>query len=814
MNKKFTLLLMITFSLYGTLHADPPKEVRGIWLTSVYNIDWPHSNNVSVAAQKERLLGMLDNMEHINMNAVFFQVRPNADALYKSSYDPWSHWVTGNRGAYPGYDPLAFLIQEAHKRGIEVHAWLNPYRFENVAGQFSGQPGDYSQTHPDLIITYNNRTYFDPGQPGTTQLLKKIIAELVTNYDLDGVIFDDYFYPSDLPTSYDQHTYDEYATDEFVKHYYSHVTRGNFRRAAVNHMIREVNDTIKSVNPSLLFGVSPGGIYSTLNSAAHQWGTELPEGITGNDFYSRINCDPLAWLWEGSVDYISPQLYWKIGGPQDFVTLTEWWGKEAERRGRHSYTSLGTYRLDEKFMLDAKLFDSIAKFLPHLQIHDSSDYENFMVKAPKYTYQEIIDQIEANRENEENNVFGTIFYRGREAVWTLPDLGELLLQEVYQEKSIFPHITWLDNPQDEAPDIAKLGAAGDADDALFMVVDHKHADRYLLQGQSLPGKSNLPFQQMTFGKDFNVFYGKENNNFTVAPFYRNRFAGQVSQPQQMFYLEPVSPADVPHEVCHGQNFSWSTSESGAQYTFMVMTGSRPWEIAYQSDWISDNSYSLESGILQGQENHIMRIMAKTEDAVSLSAPTHFFANYPMATTINGPQDGSETISLETTAQWNSVEGATSYHMQVATDSLFDQSSIFIDMNNLTGNMHAISLPEYNTRYFMRVRAEDNCGFSLWSSVSFKTRLDPATIDEPYALKAKVYPNPGTGIFYLTYNSPLNKRLLQVYSFDGRLLKEKKLSNTAGKDQIDLTQLPPGFYTVMVKTKDGGSFAVKIVKKNL
>jgi len=246
LKKLFLFSVLISF-LFTPIRADKPaddepmREYRAVWLTSVWNIDWPHSTAVSAASQMNRLREMLDVLHETNINAVLFQVRPNADALYQSAYEPWSQWITGTRGQEPEYDPLALVIKEANKRGMEVHAWLNPYRFENTAGQYAGLPGDYSQTHPELIFTHGNRTYFDPGQPGTTQLIKEIIADLIENYELDGVVFDDYFYPSGMTLGVDQHTYDSYTTEELeelILPYYPTINRGNFRRASVNRMIK------------------------------------------------------------------------------------------------------------------------------------------------------------------------------------------------------------------------------------------------------------------------------------------------------------------------------------------------------------------------------------------------------------------------------------------------------------------------------------------------------------------------------------------------------------------------------------------------
>ncbi len=785
-----------------------------MWLTSVWNIDWPHSTSVSAINQQNRLRQMLDVLVETNINAVLFQVRPNADALYRSAYEPWSHWITGTRGEEPSYDPLALVIYEAHKRGMEVHAWINPYRFENAAGQFAGQPGDYSQTHPELIFTHDNKTFFDPGIPATTQLIKSIIADLVINYDLDGVIFDDYFYPGGMPLSADQETYDTYGTDEFVQQYYEQNTRGNFRRASVNNMIREVNDTIKAIDPFMVFGVSPAGIYSTQASAAAQWGTTLPPGITGRDNYNVIFCDPLAWLHEGSVDYLSPQLYWPIGGPQDYLTLVEWWGQECERKGRHCYPSIGTYRLphDSK---TTSLADRIANFFQNLlkgMQHKSDDPDK-----SGYTLQEIENQILANRDNEHNNVFGSIFFSTRDLTSRVPNLAPFLAEGVFSEKTIFPYLSWLPSVQTGAPQIDEIGSVGEDPDVAAITIDNSPATRYLVYGwDQPPAKDNMQdaeFMQVIFGKDFSLFYPGNRQYFAVEEYMPNRELGFMSPEKTFIYMDPAviqSPDD--ETVCDHFQFSWTAVPESEYYTLLIARQQSPGSVHFSPPPLYQNAYYLPSGLIEGQDHYSARVKAISEESVSYSAPAMFFTGYPVSTVLNAPADGAENVSLKPTIQWNNVPGANHYQLQISTDDSFDPEFLVMDQE-VALNFYNATLQADNQQHFARVRAVNDCGNAVWSNVNSFTTRDATSISEhmPHTLHA--YPNPASGSCMVQYPEALHERTIRWYTVSGQLVMTIQRSGPAREDHFNINALPAGFYTVRIHAVEGSQYVFKIIKTN-
>ena len=322
----------------------PKREMRATWLTTVANIDWPVSTTKGMEAQQKELIGLLDACVKFNMNTVLLHIRPACDALYKSNYEPWSSYLNNGRGVDPGWDPLQFCIDECHKRGLACHGWINPYRYGKRGGyDWTGNDDttklNYKHTHPEWLLYYKNDIYLDPAQPEVRQRIKEVVGDIINNYEVDGILMDDYFYPYGGTTNQDAASVEKYKPAD--------MNVDDWRRQNVNMMIRCVYDTIQAVKPWVTFGVSPFGIWTTDYNVANKRGIKLPSGITGGNMYKEIYCDPVAWLEEGTVDYLSPQLYWKIGGGQDYEKLSKWWGDLCNRFGKHFYSSMALYKYED-----------------------------------------------------------------------------------------------------------------------------------------------------------------------------------------------------------------------------------------------------------------------------------------------------------------------------------------------------------------------------------------------------------------------------------------------------------------------------------
>ena len=310
--KSFLLFLLLTLPVLAQNYApsgeQPPRvtrEFRAAWVATIYNIDWPSKSGLSAASQQAEARAILDKMAGLKMNAVILQVRPHADAHYASDIEPWSPWLTGTMGKSPGYDPLAYWIQQGHARGIEIHAWFNPFR-ALASTSHSTSANHISRTHPEIMKKYGTMLWADPSHPQTRSQALKVILDVVRRYDIDGVHLDDYFYPYPSPglTFKDGKSPAE-------------------RRAVVDAFVSQLYSAVKKQKPWVRVGISPFGI----------WRPGFPGGIeAGVDSYEDLAGDSRKWLKNGWVDYLAPQLYWRISPrKQSYSALLQWWRDQGSR---------------------------------------------------------------------------------------------------------------------------------------------------------------------------------------------------------------------------------------------------------------------------------------------------------------------------------------------------------------------------------------------------------------------------------------------------------------------------------------------------
>ena len=308
------------------------REFRAAWVASVANINWPSRKDLTTAQQKSEAIQILETLRNNNFNAVILQVRPSADALYKSNLEPWSYFLTGEIGKAPNpmYDPLEFWVEEAHQRGIELHVWLNPYRAHHTGGGAVTSESMVKKSPDNVVKLKNGMYWFDPSNTKTQDHVSNVVKDLVKRYDLDGIHFDDYFYPyasynggKDFP---DNETWNSYLKQG------GNLSRADWRRANVNAFVQRIYKEIKAEKNYVKFGISPFGI----------WKPGYPAGITGSSQYDELYADAKLWLNQGWVDYFSPQLYWPIASKgQSFPALLQWW-KDENTFKRHLWPGLNT----------------------------------------------------------------------------------------------------------------------------------------------------------------------------------------------------------------------------------------------------------------------------------------------------------------------------------------------------------------------------------------------------------------------------------------------------------------------------------------
>ena len=336
--RKFICLIIALGITFGAQSQSLPKrEFRGAWIHTVGNQQF---KNMSADSIKKLFISTLDNFERAGVNAVIFQVRPQADAFYISEIEPWSRFLSGEQGVAPKeiWDPLQFMIEESHKRGMELHAWCNPYRVTS---------NDQEQLHPDhlyfkkpeIFKKYGKQLYFDPGEPESVEHTVKVIADIVSRYDVDAIHFDDYFYP--YPIAFEEFHDDASFVKYGAKQGFEYWQKGDWRRNNVATLIKELNDTIKAIKPWVRFGISPFGIHRNLKDTPDGSGSKT----NGLSNYEQLFADIPHWLNNGWVDYNVPQIYWKIGHPAaDYKTFIERWS--AGNFGRHLYIgqNISTFR--------------------------------------------------------------------------------------------------------------------------------------------------------------------------------------------------------------------------------------------------------------------------------------------------------------------------------------------------------------------------------------------------------------------------------------------------------------------------------------
>jgi len=300
---------------------EPAREFRGLWVATVNNIDWPSKEGLKTKEQQAELIAILDRAVALHMNAILLQVRPDCDALYESRLEPWSEYLTGvmGRAPFPYYDPLEFAVREAHKRGLELHAWFNPYRVRSLDLKTPVSRDFVTARHPELVRRYGKYLWLDPTEEGTRVYSLGVVMDVVRRYDIDGVHFDDYFYPyKEKVNNKDL----EFPDDAAWRRYAAsggRLSRNDWRRDNVDQFVRMVYQSIKAEKPWVKFGVSPFGI----------WRPKFPPQVKGFDAYDELFANSRKWLNNGWVDYMAPQLYWSVDAKeQSFAALLKWWAGE------------------------------------------------------------------------------------------------------------------------------------------------------------------------------------------------------------------------------------------------------------------------------------------------------------------------------------------------------------------------------------------------------------------------------------------------------------------------------------------------------
>ncbi len=771
--KNFLLyFLLIPTILLFSQQNHPKREFRAVWIATVANLDWPTGNHMSVENQKKSLIELLDKLKAAGINAVLLQVRSECDAIYPSNYEPWSYWLTGSQGSPPSpyYDPLEFAIEEAHKRGMELHAWFNPYRAERHVGSYSLAPNHPAVKHPDWIIRIGNLKILDPGIPAVREYVKNVIMDVVTRYDVDGVHFDDYFYP------YPPNNITNEDDDTFARYSNGFTNRGDWRRNNVNLLIKMVHEAIDSVKPWVKFGISPFGI----------WRPGNPPGISGLDAYSSIYCDALAWLNAQTIDYLTPQLYWVIGGSQDYSKLMPWWADHIN--GRHLYPGHALYR----------------------------------VSSDGWSASELPNQIKLNRK--EPNCEGSVFFRALNIPENPRGFTDSLKNNYYKYPSLMPVMTWKDSIPPNAPQYLAFGRipgkavagliwnkpaqASDGDTAYHYVVYHfangmgpvdfeaaENIDAIAVTNNYVPERSN----------------GEAYKYFAVSALDR---INNESNPTDIIEVPaPVVPVlDYPSNEMPNLPDSivlaWHFAENASFYDLQISQTPSFDSLEMEIKNLQDTTLSL-TGLI-GQTTYYWRVRsANVRGESNFSEAFSFTTGFPKIPLPLYPPDLTLDVPTTMTFKWSKAEGAESYRFQLSTSLLFPASSNVIDTVGLTDT--TLTPPELDKSkiYFWRVSADNSTGWSGWCTTTrFRTASTSEVAEEELTpVNFKLYPNypnpfgsavnAGNSVTNIQFKIPQSGFVsLKVYDILGREvanLVNKQLNAGTHTVVFNASQLNSGIY---------------------
>ena len=659
-----SLLMMLLLAVWMTqawAYGMPKREFRSAWIATVWCLDWP-SQGAGATKQMQQMDRLLDSLQVNNFNAVNFQVRSMCDAMYRSSLEPWSSYLTGTRGQDPGFDPLQYVVEGCHKRGMECHAWVNPYRWST--GTDWNTPQDKELKEDGWLLTHGTYTILDPGQQRTIDRIVAVCKEIITNYDVDGILYDDYFYPEGTPTDATAQDYGEWQASG------TSLSFGDWRRDNVNRMVRAVYDMIQETRPDVRYGISPAGVAATSSAVADKYGVEpCPAGSDWQ--YNGIFSDPLAWLSSQSIDYISPQVYWKIGATADYGKITPWWGKVAAQFGR--------------------------------QVYISSSISSITNGSTEVQYKEYADEVELNRTSSQDGNPGAIFYSCK-YLYALNSnsLGHYLKNTVFTRPALPPVMPWKEGYNPGAVQgLERLGNSIRWEGyenvrysvyafPMTMNVNTFNGQIDYLLGMTYEPAYDIPAQYQQ-GYQFAVCVLDRVGN-EWDPAFLSVELDQLDDPE---LIAPAADATVDAPF----RFTWHEVEGATSY-IVELASSPEFSNVLEQVTVTDTTASILSfhKIAHGQVQY-WRVQSCADSCYSGVSEVRAFT--PMMLTIITPADGSEDLEVPITVEWYTCGSSEAATVQVASDDTFSQP-VFTG-SSTTGTLEIPEeLLEPGNTYFARV----------------------------------------------------------------------------------------------------------------
>lgn len=778
--QKFAIRLILAFTILLTIHqgavADtyPKREMRAAWVTTAWRNDWPTSYGKDAAtqtSQKNEAIEYLDKLKAAGFNAVFFQVRGMCDRNYAKNsfayngvtttvYEPWTSYLTNSRGTDPGWDPLEFWIKEAHKRGMELHAWINPYRFGNsaVTGENSTLSTKYpwstsldnSMINNGWIIGHHKRndensggtSYFilNPSLNDVKTRITNVCKVLTGNYDIDGIVFDDYFYPEGIN--------DEGTNAPDYSNYQSYLKGGgtlsieDWRRDHINDLISKVYTTIKGVKPFVKFGISPAGVaYLGITEADNcppilKYFPSTQVSPPSDWQYNGIFSDPIAWMRNKTIDYISPQIYWTTThNTNNFTALTAWWSEVANIFNMHHYPSHS--------------LDFVAK------------------NNTETTWSEVADQVNAMRNTSIDHNLGSIFFASRDLTGKRNEgLAEYLHSNNYQKNAITPAINWYNAPNPGKPQNLKLSSntlswtATNTTEASTNVGMRYAVYAIPLNIGRIDAKSTIHVADggfkadylldITYSNSFDVSSYSSNSYWyavTIVDRYGNEWeAATINEPAfGDVSLSLNSPANNVSNLPFGDNtFSWTSD--GSSFTFQIST-SENFTDPLIEEVVTTNNITVSTANFTDGATYYWRVIASKENYNSAWSEVRSFTMEVrpfVSLTLLTPENASTIDSEAVAFSWQGEEGA-NYTLEVAEFSSFNNIIISKNTTSTSYEITTSSLTGGKT-YFWRIKAvKDGYQPSVSDQYSFKIPkiegelVDGITIEQKWQITADKFP---------------------------------------------------------------------------
>lgn len=738
--KKLLLFFLLSSCLLTAQSKNPKYEFRGVWVATVENQDWPRSRYDSPEKQKQDLIDYFNTLAQSGCNAVFFQIRTECDALYKSDIEPWSYWLTGEQGKAPApfYDPLEFAVQEAHKRGMELHAWLNPYRAVKVKNTPTDEYPVSAQhpvsKHPEWILTVGNYKMLNPGLQEVIDYNVQIVMDVLNRYDVDGIHMDDYFYPYEVISNQDNATFTKYPR--------GFANIGDWRRDNVNRLIKTLNDTIMTVKPYIKFGVSPFGI----------WKPGIPEGIrkTAFDAFNTLYCDPMAWLQQASVDYITPQLYWPHGGDTDYGLLLRWWADSTFAHNRHLYIGHGVYN---------------------------------MGTWPAY---ELPKQVMANR-SLSDKCQGSIYFQAKSFFANTKGFVDSLMNNYYANPALTPVMSW------------KNPAAAPAAPSDLRYELNKSTGRYEFTFTKPQDAARVVIYR---SESASAETGRSENIFALTGENRlnNAYTHLRSTKGEYFYATSVNKYGVESKAGNVLHLNIAEMTPAVPVPVYPENGNQSQGNSARLVWKGDaysSGYQLEVSLDPAFSSKMVVVKTELKDTVftvtgvvnktsyywrvkslglgqssSFSPVFTFMAGYPSTVTLVAPAKSTYGVSENPVFKWTRDPVADRYRLQLSLMTSFLPQYIVADtvVSDTTVQIFGLALSK---NHYWRVKALNSLGESDWTaSWGFKTTATSGVEEDIQAPRQTAleqnYPNPFNPSTRIKYQLSEGMNVsLKVYNLIGR-----------------------------------------------